>query len=57
MPTCSLPRRRPVLTVWLQPNVERSPTDRRAVETVLQPRSFGGGLKPRYIFGARKLDQ
>ena len=57
MPTCSLPRRRPVLTVWLQPNVERSPTDRRAVETVLQPRSFGGGLKPRYILGARKLDQ
>ncbi len=45
----------PVLAVWLPGGTQRSPTMRVAVVTRIH--SFGGMLEPRYVVGARALDQ
>ena len=53
MPASSLPVRPGVLTVALQPTVERSPT----IPGEPGIRGFGGVLEPRYIVGAKPIDQ
>ena len=53
VPAFALPPRPPVLTVWLRPTAERSPTKCPCG----QVRSFGIGLEPRWTFGAERLDQ
>ena len=50
MPAVSLPHRPGLLTVPLQPNVERSPTD------AMHPAASVTNLAPS-IFGAKVLDQ
>ena len=50
----------PVLTIWLLCGAQRSPT--MAVRSFLRKRaltihSFGTMLEPRYVVGARALDQ
>ncbi len=45
----------PVLAVWLPGGTQRSPTMR--VTTATRIHSFGGMLEPRYVVGARALDQ
>ena len=45
----------PVLTVWLLRRTQRSPTMSALAESDIQ--SFGTMLEPRYVVGARALDQ
>ncbi len=56
VPTFSLPSAPPLLPVWLQCRMERSPSTLQ-LRRVVKIRRFGGWLEPRYIFGAESLDQ